>query len=583
MQITSRRKKIAFFVVLGICLVALAVTLNVSWIILNWRQGVLLFFGVIFFAAIILGLILNTGFLVREIRRNEQHDSFINAVTHELKTPITSIRLYLETLQRRDVDETQRQQFYKLMLDDTDRLRATVEQVLKAGEVGYKHAARESSRSRFRQPGARMHGAGAHAAPSAAGRAALAGARAALNGAEIKVHGDADELRTAISNILDNAIKYSGSERGRVRAESTRRTKNAWCCACATAAWESRRGELKRIFKRFYRVPRSARVAGERHRTGPVHRSRHRARARRQSVCRKRRRSSRHHGDAGIAEERRVSRVLVVEDEAHLAEGLRFNLEAEGHSVRSRGRRRDGDRPAARKQRQGKIRRRRAGRDASRHGRLRRRLRAAQGEELRARADADGARPPRRRARGIRGGSRRLPSEAFRAADFSGAPAGPAAPQRVADAARISAAHRGTGSTRKADANEGRTTDEEVFSFDGRTIDFGTLELRTKDNTIHLTLMEAKLLRHLIRSNGQTVSRKSILEDVWGLREDTDTRAIDNFIVRLRRYIEEDPSEAAPPADGPRRGLPLRRLDSRTQNQTKTPCNHIGTPHRRRR
>src|SRR3984885_12807251 len=141
MRITGRRKKIAFFVILGICLVALALTLNISWIILNWRKGVLLFFGVIFFAAIILGLILNTGFLVREIRRNEQHDSFINAVTHELKTPITSIRLYLETLQRREVDERQRQQFYRLMLDDTDRLRGTVDQVLKAGEVRFRRTA----------------------------------------------------------------------------------------------------------------------------------------------------------------------------------------------------------------------------------------------------------------------------------------------------------------------------------------------------------------------------------------------------------------------------------------------------------
>src|SRR5580658_4551249 len=136
MLITGRRRKIIFFVVLGICLVVLAVALNVSWIILHWRQGLLLFFGVIFFAAIILGLILNTGFLVREIRLNEQHDSFINAVTHELKTPITSIRLYLETLQRRVVSEEKREEFYRIMLADSDRLLATVEQVLKAGEVG---------------------------------------------------------------------------------------------------------------------------------------------------------------------------------------------------------------------------------------------------------------------------------------------------------------------------------------------------------------------------------------------------------------------------------------------------------------
>ncbi len=85
-------------------------------------------------------MIVNTSFLVREIRRNEQHDSFINAVTHELKTPIASIRLYLQTLQRRDVDEAQRREFYRLMLDDTDRLLGTVEQVLKAGEASHKQA-----------------------------------------------------------------------------------------------------------------------------------------------------------------------------------------------------------------------------------------------------------------------------------------------------------------------------------------------------------------------------------------------------------------------------------------------------------
>jgi two-component system, OmpR family, alkaline phosphatase synthesis response regulator PhoP len=86
------------------------------------------------------------------------------------------------------------------------------------------------------------------------------------------------------------------------------------------------------------------------------------------------------------------------------------------------------------------------------------------------------------------------------------------------------------------------TSEYAVLSFRGRTLDFGKLELRVKDSTIHLTVMEAELLRYLIRNDGRPVSRKSILEEVWGLREDTDTRAIDNFIVRLRRYIEEDPS-----------------------------------------
>ncbi len=261
MQITPRRRKIIFFVVLGICLVAIAITLNVGWIILHWRQGLLLFFGVIFFAAIILGLILNTGFLVREIRLNEQHDSFINAVTHELKTPITSIRLYLETLQRRDVDETQRQHFYKLMLDDTDRLRGTVEQVLKAGEIRYRRTAARNpveidfpvivgecmdlARSRHHLQPAALHWWDAQAT------------NGDHNGeAAIKVHGDADELRTAITNILDNAIKYSGADVdvsvGIETPDPQRVVLRVRDRGVGIPA-----GELKRIFKRFYRVPRS--------------------------------------------------------------------------------------------------------------------------------------------------------------------------------------------------------------------------------------------------------------------------------------------------------------------------------------
>jgi DNA-binding response OmpR family regulator len=82
-----------------------------------------------------------------------------------------------------------------------------------------------------------------------------------------------------------------------------------------------------------------------------------------------------------------------------------------------------------------------------------------------------------------------------------------------------------------------------TFSFEGKSIDFGALELRNGDTTIHLTLMESELLRHLVQNDGKVVSRKQILEEVWGLHEDTDTRAIDNFVVRLRRYIEDDPAK----------------------------------------
>ena len=128
MRVTSRRKAIAFFITLSSCVIAAAVTLNVSWIVLNWRELGTLILGVIFFSIVIAGLVLNTIFLVREIRRNEKQDSFLHAVTHELKTPLTSIRLYLQTLQSRKVDEQQRNEFYRVMLSDSDRLLQTVEQ-----------------------------------------------------------------------------------------------------------------------------------------------------------------------------------------------------------------------------------------------------------------------------------------------------------------------------------------------------------------------------------------------------------------------------------------------------------------------
>src|SRR5436190_7240111 len=107
----SRRKSI-IFIALGACVTAGAVALNIGWIILNWREAGMLILGVLAFPLIITGVVLNTIFLVREIRRNEQHDAFINAMTHELKTPVASIRLYLQTLQSRDIDPAKRQEFY---------------------------------------------------------------------------------------------------------------------------------------------------------------------------------------------------------------------------------------------------------------------------------------------------------------------------------------------------------------------------------------------------------------------------------------------------------------------------------------
>src|SRR5437660_10955511 len=134
MSVSSRRRSIIFFITLGVCLVLIAVALNVGWIVgMTWRLGVLYFIGLVSFLLIIAGLVLNTIFLVREIRRNEQHDTFINAMTHELKTPIASIRLYLETLQRRELEPEKRKEVYRILQADTERLTQTTEQVLRAG------------------------------------------------------------------------------------------------------------------------------------------------------------------------------------------------------------------------------------------------------------------------------------------------------------------------------------------------------------------------------------------------------------------------------------------------------------------
>jgi two-component system sensor histidine kinase SenX3 len=251
MRITSRRGTIIFFLCLGIGLVALAVALNVGWIILNWREGVLLFFGVIFFALIIAGMIVNTSFLVRELRRSEQHDSFINAVTHELKTPVASIRLHLETLQRRDLPEAQKQEFYRLMLSDTDRLTETVEQVLRAGRAGDKKAGREKSEVDFRQlvracmEAARIRH---HLPPEA-----LHYEEVPSNDAGMSVMGSAEDLRTAVFNVLDNAIKYSG-DNVEVRVRLDAPDEKRLVLSVQDHGVGIPADDLKSIFKRFYRV-----------------------------------------------------------------------------------------------------------------------------------------------------------------------------------------------------------------------------------------------------------------------------------------------------------------------------------------
>jgi signal transduction histidine kinase len=247
----GRRGAIAFFVTFGVCLVALAAALNVGWVVLTWRQVAPLLLGVTVFAAIITGLILNTTFLVREIRRNEQHDAFVNAVTHELKTPVTSIRLHLETLRARSeqFDEAKRREFYDVMLEDSDRLLHTIDQVLRTGQVTRAplHKVRIDLGALVAQcvmlGRSRLH----------LSVEALRIAQPAQGASPVEVVGDETELSSAVMNLLDNAVKYSG-ERVDVEVSVSREGALARVRVTDHGAGLSPL-EVKRIFKRFYRVP----------------------------------------------------------------------------------------------------------------------------------------------------------------------------------------------------------------------------------------------------------------------------------------------------------------------------------------
>lgn len=243
-----RRKTAIFFLVLGICLVALAVALNVGWILLNLREVALMVFGIIFFALIITGLILNMIFLVREIRRNEQHDAFLNAVTHELKTPIASIKLYLETLKTREVAVEKRREFYDVMLADSNRLLTTVEQVLQASRTKEKHRQLNISEINL---GELLK----DSIQIVQMRYKLDDTAIKLTepSEDVKLSGDPAELQTAFLNLLDNAVKYSdGEPRIFVRVKNLNNKKVQIFFKDNGIGLES--GEVKRIFKRFYRV-----------------------------------------------------------------------------------------------------------------------------------------------------------------------------------------------------------------------------------------------------------------------------------------------------------------------------------------
>jgi signal transduction histidine kinase len=246
--VVGRQKSIAFFIALGIGLICVIILLYVGWVLLNWRHGILLVLGAMLMAAIVSGVVLNTIFLVREIRRNAQHDAFINAVTHELKTPIASIRLYLETLQTRAVDDAKRLEFYRIMLEDSDRLLGTIEQVLRTGRIGA--TSRRLNLTRIDLSGVveqsldrvrKLH----HVSEESLQY---------HPGPPVVIVGDAEEVQAAVSNLIDNAVKFSGSDVN-VTVETSRIDGKYVALRVIDHGPGIPKTELKRIFKRFYRVP----------------------------------------------------------------------------------------------------------------------------------------------------------------------------------------------------------------------------------------------------------------------------------------------------------------------------------------
>ena len=250
MNFNRRRGAIATFITLGVLLTGLTVALNISWILLNKTHVLYLVLGVILFAIVVAGVLLNTIFLVREVRRNERQDSFLNAVTHELKTPIASIRLYLETLERRAVSDEQKLKFYAVMHSDTDRLLATVEQVLKAGELGQRQ--RQQNRTILE-----LQPLVAECIAITLERHHLAADAITLEPVpgqvKLRVNGIAEDLRTAVLNLLDNAVKYSPNHL-QITARMHITGYNKVVLAITDCGIGIPEDQLKRIFNRFYRI-----------------------------------------------------------------------------------------------------------------------------------------------------------------------------------------------------------------------------------------------------------------------------------------------------------------------------------------
>jgi len=228
----------------------MAGALNIGWIILSFREALFLILGILLFAVLITGVVLNTIFLLREIRRNERSDAILNAITHELKTPLASIKLYLETLKTRDVPEDKKEEFYDIMLNDSERLLSTVEQVLLAGKSREK---RPKSDSENFSLGRLL----TDAAILVASRNKLSkeSIKITLPPDDIVISAIKDQFESVMLNLIENAVKYSSDGDPKIQIKLRESLSSNIDILVKDNGIGLDPADRKKIFERFYRAP----------------------------------------------------------------------------------------------------------------------------------------------------------------------------------------------------------------------------------------------------------------------------------------------------------------------------------------
>jgi signal transduction histidine kinase len=261
-QLSGARRRKWLHITVGVALIAVAVALTVGWQILGAseiaraREAVTLrwvvyFFGTVLFSLLIAGLVLIVTLLVREVRLNERQSNFVSAVTHELKTPVASLKLYLDTLQMRELSESRRADFYRTMQQDLERLHATINNVLNAAMYTDRHVvdAQPLDLAKLVR----------HSIELTLTRHQLAPECFRYEGAqELMIRGDATALETAVLNLLDNAVKYS-RDKVEVQVEVTRNGDGQAHLRVRDRGVGMSRAHLRFVFKRFYRIGREVR------------------------------------------------------------------------------------------------------------------------------------------------------------------------------------------------------------------------------------------------------------------------------------------------------------------------------------